>query len=187
MDDVGKELRSRRPAKHPIRDKTEQRSTEVKTIPPAISRARQIAEREFLSILLFEPAETSAVLRESKTVIRINDFLDPISKEIAVYILPRLESGTLFTMAELTTELNSDCENVATTLYFVGERICNTYESVMHSFQMTKNAFVNAIEKQAIDEEVKSVQTTADVDQKTQAAKQAIDLIRRQQEARNAS
>jgi hypothetical protein len=183
MDDVGQELRARRP----LKQTTQNQTSEQREINPHIStfsKARQIAEREFLSILLFDPTETSAALRESDFKIKAEDFLDPISNIIASFIFPKLESGALFTMAEVTVELDTESENVASTLYFVGERICNTYGNVLHSFNMTKNALNNAIEKQAIEDEVKSVQTTIDTEQKTIAAKLAIDSIRRQKTLR---
>jgi len=136
---------------------------------------------------LFDPTGASAALRESKTSICIEDFIDPVSTTIAEYILPKLHAGTLFTMSELITDLDDKSENVATSLYFVGQRICETYENVMYALQMTMNAFVNAIEKQTIDDEVKSVREATNSEDKTQAAQQAIESIRRQQAARNIS
>lgn len=183
MVDVGKELRSRRPS-------TPRRvSSEIEAEPivglSKISKARQIAEREFLAVLLFDPTESSAALRESKTTIDTKSFLDPIAASIAKYILPKLLAGTLFTMPELINDLDDESENVATSLYFVGQRICETYESVIYALQMTMKAFLNAIEKQAVDDAVKDVQKATNTEEKTKAAEHAIESIRRQQAARN--
>lgn len=185
MKDVGKELRSRRPAPpfQPLHDN--EKAPIVR--PSSISKARQIAEREFLAVLLFDPTESSAALRESNTTINIESFIDPISTRIATYILPKLFAGSLFTMPELISDLDDESENVATSLYFVGQRICETYESVLYALQMTMRAFINAIEKQAIDDAVRDVQTTTNSEEKAKAAQQAIESIRRQQAARNAS
>ncbi len=98
MVDVGKELHSRRPA--PSRRVSSEIEAEPIVRPSAISKARQIAEREFLAVLLFDPTESSATLRESKTTINANSFLDPIAASIAKYIFPKLLAGTLFTMPE---------------------------------------------------------------------------------------
>jgi len=185
IKDVGKELRSRRPAPpfQPLHDN--EKAPIVR--PSSISKARQIAEREFLAVLLFDPTESSAALRESNTTINIESFIDPISTRIATYILPKLFAGSLFTMPELISDLDDESENVATSLYFVGQRICETYESVLYALQMTMRAFINAIEKQTIDDAVRDVQTTTNSEEKAKAAQQAIESIRRQQAARNAS
>ncbi len=185
MEDVQKELKSRRPASS--RDKKQEKVSERVQLPKTLSRARQIAEREFLAILLFDPTESSACLRESELTITVDSFLDPIASKIAGYILPKLLAGTLFTMPELITDLDEESENVATTLYFVGQRICNTYESVVYALRMTMSAFLQSIEKQAIADEVKGIHEVKDSEEKTQAAQQAIESIRRQQSARNAS
>ena len=188
MEDVGQELRLRRPASRSTQsEKIPQESVPapMPVRPSSVSRARQIAEHEFLAVLLFDPTGASAALRESKTSICIEDFIDPVSTTIAEYILPKLHAGTLFTMPELITDLDDKSENVATSLYFVGQRICETYENVMYALQMTMNAFVNAIEKQTIVDEVKSVREATNSEDKTQAAQQAIESIRRQQAARN--
>jgi len=185
MSDVGKELRSRRPAT-PRFTQTEPVSEPVLR-PSTISKARRIAEHEFLSILLFAPTESSASLRENGSEISIESFLDPEAGRIASYILPKLQAGTLFTMPELITDLDDESENVATTLYFVGQRICETYESVLYALKMTMHALINSIEQQAIDDAVKGVRNETNVESKARAAEEAIASIRRRQEARNAS
>jgi len=185
MADVGKELRSRRPATSQVA-KTESVSEPV-IQTSSISKARRIAEHELLSILLFDPTESSAALRENGSGITVESFLDPIAQRIALYILPKLQAGTLFTMPELITDLDDESENVATSLYFEGQRICETYESVLYAFKMTMSAFINIIEQQAIDEAVKGVQNETNSEDKAKAAEEAIESIRRQQATRNAS
>jgi DNA primase len=185
MADVSKELRLRRPAT-PRVAKTDSVSEPVLR-PSTISKARRIAEHEFLSILLFDPTESSAALRENGSAITIESFLDPIARRIAIYILPKLQAGTLFTMPELITDLDDESENLATTLYFVGQRICETYESILYALKMTMSAFFNIIEQQAIDDAVKGVQNETNSEDKAKAAEEAIESIRRQQATRNAS
>jgi len=184
MQDVVNDLQARRPAQS--RQRTTEHVIEPVATPLNVSRARQLAEREFLSVLLFDPTEASGALRESKDVIGVDDFIDPISSSIALFVLPRIQAGTLFTMVELITELSEESENVATSLYFVGQRICETYESVLYAFQMTLSAFVHIIEKQAIDEAIRDVGKATDSEEKSIAAEKAIESIRRRQQTRNA-
>ena len=185
MADVGKELRSRRPSTPRVVNTESVSESVIQT--SSISKARRIAEHEFLSILLFDPTESSAALRENGSGVTIESFLDPIARRIALYILPKLQAGTLFTMPELITDLDDESENVATTLYFVGQRICETYESVLYAYKMTMSAFINTIEQQAIDDAVKGVQNETNSEDKAKAAEEAIESIRRQQATRNAS
>ncbi|MBC8309076.1 MAG: DNA primase [Planctomycetes bacterium] len=180
MKDVSKELQSRRPAKAKQQQTQEDPTVQSGTIG-TISRARQLAEQEFLSILLFNPTESSAALRESNTTITADDFIDPTSAAIAAYIFPKLKAGTLFAMNDLIADIDDNSSNVATTLYFVGQRISETYESVSLALQMTRNALVNAIEKQAILNEIKNVRNESNSEKKTLAAERAIETIRRQQ------
>jgi hypothetical protein len=173
----------------PARNTTQETKPEIVETPvtlSSVSRARQMAEREFLSVLLFDPTEASAALRESTDSPSPDEFLDSVSASIAEYIMPKLQAGTLFSMSDVMRDLDDECANVATTLYFVGQRICETYESVLYALQMTTNALRNAIEKQEIDDAVKAVETSTDSDKKTQAAQEAIESIRRQQSTRNA-
>ena len=187
MDEVSKELKSRKPA--PKRADTLQSTPAshdpVQTVE--ISKARQIAEREFLSVLLFDPTEASAALRESDLPIQADDFMDQDTHAIACYVLPKLHAGTLYTVTEIGTDLGEESKQLATSFFFLGERICKENASVMHALTITKDAFLRVIQKQSIRAEVKNVQQAADDDTKSEAAQQAIESIRKKQSARNAS
>jgi len=98
--------------------------------------------------------------------------------------LPRLQAGTLFTMSDLIQQLDEQSVNLATSLYFVGDRICETYESVSLALTMTMDAFTNALEKQAIENEIINVSNVDNSEEKTLAAQRAIESIRRHQTAR---
>ncbi len=185
MSEVVDELRSRRPVVSKVQNTKLPSEVNVPTV--SISKARQIAEREFLAVLLFAPTESSAIFREEETGIQVESFVDAIASKIATYVLPRLLAGTLFSMPELIDELDEESENIATSLYFVGQRICETYENVMYALNMTLDAFKNAIEKEAIEEAVKGVRRATNSEEKARAAEEAIESIRRQQATRNAS
>jgi DNA primase len=186
IEEVSKELRSRRPTQSKP-NKSQEVLEESPALAASIPRARQLAEHEFLAVLLFNPTESSAALREAKAIISVSDFLDPSSVAIADYILPKLQAGTLFTMNDLIEGIDAKSENIATTLYFVGQRISGTYNSVSLALQMTRNALSNSIEKQAINDEIKNVKNESNSEEKTRAAQRAIENIRRQQTAKRSS
>jgi len=183
MKEVDKELRSRRGAP-PRKEQHQEVQQEPVAQSATIPRARQLAEHEFLAILLFNPTESSAALRETNATLSESDFIDPLSVTIARFILPKLLAGTLFTMSDITSQLDEQSVNLATSLYFVGERICETYESVSLALTMTMDAFSNALEKQAIENEIKNVGNVVNPEEKTLAAQRAIEAIRRRQATR---
>tara|TARA_B100000959_G_scaffold271372_1_gene319454 strand:+ start:685 stop:2499 length:1815 start_codon:yes stop_codon:yes gene_type:complete len=145
-----------------------------------ISRARRIAEHEFLGVLLFDPMESSAVLREQNINITEDNFLDGESSNIAQCLLHRLYAGTTCTMQEILTELDDQSANRASSLYFVGQRICEENDSVMRAVLLTKKAFEKAIEDKAIDDEVRELKSLADPEQRARAAQQTLETIRKQ-------
>ena len=152
-----------------------------------IPRARLLAEHEFLAVLLFDPTESSAALREAKGTINPKDFMEPCAAQLAERILPRLEAGTPYSMQELLSELDEECRVLASSLYFNGQRISETSGSVMLALQMTMEAFVNALEDKAIADEVLKLKTVEDPAERAQAAQQALETIRRQKTSRNVS
>jgi DNA primase len=145
-----------------------------------ISRARRIAEHEFLGVLLFDPMESSAALREQSGKVAIGAFLDPESAAIASAIVPKLYAGTSFAMQEILTELDEVNGTRASSLYFIGQRICEENESVMVAVQLTMSAFKSAIENKAIADEVRELKMLADPMQRARAAQQTLETIRKQ-------
>jgi hypothetical protein len=154
---------------------------------PNITKARMLAEHEFLAVLLFDPTESSAVLRESEKKVDSSDFVDPTSAVIAEKILPRLEAGTPYSMQELLFELDEECKATASTLYFKGQRISETSGSVMLALQETMGAFIRTLEDKAIADEVLQLKEVEDPKQRAEAAQRALETIRRQKMSRSVS
>jgi hypothetical protein len=145
-----------------------------------ISRARQIAEHEFLGVLLFDPIESSAALREQDARMQEENFLEPLASNIAHCLLPKLYAGTTFTMQEILSDLDEQSGNQASALYFIGQRICEQNESVMVSVQITMNAFKSTIEDKAIADEVRELKNYTDSEQRAKAAQHTLETIRKQ-------
>lgn len=153
--------------------------------PLNIPRARLIAEHEFVGVLLFDPTESSAALRENGTTFDTKDFMDVATGNIVTNILPRLQAGVNFTMQELLNELDDESGSLASTLYFTGERICETYESVMLAVNMTMQAFIHAVEGKAIDDEVYELSNVSDSDKRLAQAQRTLDSIRKHKTLRS--
>lgn len=164
--------------------------TQVEAVPIQqevhMSRALRLAEHEFLAVLLFDPTEASAALREEKDQIFPEHFMDPYAAMIAEHILPRLKTGTPYSMQELLSELNEASSSLASSLYFKGQRISNENESVMQAVHVTKKTFLNAIQDKAIANEVRNLKTVSDPKEREHAAQQALETIRRQKLSRTA-
>lgn len=152
-----------------------------------IPRARVLAEHEFLAVLLFDPTEASAAIREAKERIRSTDFIEPCASQLAERILPRLHAGAPYSMQELLFDLDEECSSLATTLYFKGQRISETSGSVMLAVQMTMDAFLRTLEDRAIADEVFDLKSMEDPTEKAQAAQRALETIRRQKATRSVS
>jgi len=154
---------------------------------PNITKARMLAEHEFLAVVLFDPMESSAVLRESDQKVDSSDFVDPTSAVIAEKILPRLEAGTPYSMQELLFELDEECKATASTLYFKGQRISETSGSVMLALKETMGAFIRTLEDKAIADEVLQLKEVEDPKERAEAAQRALETIRRQKMSRSVS
>jgi DNA primase len=152
-----------------------------------ISRARRLAEHEFLAVLLFDPTESSAALREEKPQIDPKNFMEPSAAHIAARILPRLKAGTPYSMQELLPDLEDESAKLASTLYFDGQRISETSGSVMLAVKMTTNAFLSAIQDRAIEDEVRELQSVTDPSERAKIAQQTLETIRRQKLTRSRS
>jgi DNA primase len=104
---------------------------------PAISRARSLAERELLAILLFEPAvgtrpilSDDDVLPAITDVVKPQDFIEPANRRIAEIIFPHLKSGAGLTMPQLLAQLADEAARaLASGLFFEGRQRCGGDET----------------------------------------------------------
>ena len=188
MDEVSNELKTRKPALRRESPITDSPATEEQpVVSVTISKARQLAEREFISVLLFDATEASAVLRDSDHAITPEDFMEQSTHTLAIYMLPKLMAGTLFSIHEIGDDLGEQAKDAAMTYYLLGERICQENGSVLRAIEVTNQALQNVIQNQSIRAEVKNVHQEMDESAKEKAAQQAINSIRRKQSTRSAS
>ncbi len=97
-----------------------------------ITRARRIAERDLLSVLLFEPSAGiqsspfgGGKPRSLTEVITKGQFADPLARRIAETVFPWLENGISFTMPQLLAEFADDeTRAVASDMFIEGRRQC---------------------------------------------------------------
>jgi DNA primase len=145
-----------------------------------VTRARRIAEYELLGVLLFDPIESSAALREEDNKVSEDQFVDLEAASIAKCILHKLYAGTTYTMQEVLSELDDSTGNRASSLYFIGQRICEINESVMYAVKSALSTFINTIETKAITDEVRELKSLSDPAERAQAAQQTLENIRKQ-------
>ncbi|UCD75018.1 MAG: DNA primase [Phycisphaerales bacterium] len=99
--------------------------------PAGTTRARRLAERDLLSILIHEPSlGLEPVLLSDGTVhprpLAPGDFADPITRRIADFVLARLGAGETFNMQSLLEACPEPAvRSEAGDLYFAGGRICS--------------------------------------------------------------
>ncbi|MAB82568.1 MAG: DNA primase [Phycisphaerae bacterium] len=85
-----------------------------------LTRARQLAEKEYLGVLLFEP---EAPGREAIPLLTQECFLDGRTRLLAAELLPRINEGKLPTVQDLHGEVSDDnILELASHLWFLGER-----------------------------------------------------------------
>jgi hypothetical protein len=97
-----------------------------------VSRARRMAERELLAVLIFEPhagltaARTDADSGEVHVAaLSLNDFHDSQTRAIAEVMLPALHAGRALTVQQLFSALEHDaCRRLVSELYFDGLARC---------------------------------------------------------------
>jgi DNA primase len=157
-------------------------ATEVQEYPAVVvARARLLAEHELLSVILFDSIQSSAALRESGEPIQPENFLDRNAAQIANCIIPKLLAGTSFTIQETLSELSPEASNLASTLYFEGERICNEAGSVSIAIQRTIQSFQAEIKKKAITDNVRELKNYEDPEQRAMEAQKTLEAIRKNQ------
>ena len=186
MNDVEQLMQSQT---HRIRSTSTPSSSlqEEQQIQPAISKKRMKAEYELLAVLLYDPKESSALIRESSREILNEQFLDPYASEIAAITLPMLKRSIPFNMQEILAEVTEGCKPTASTLYFEGERLSETQGSVILAVRSAMDAFFETLDNSSMKEEIHQVKTMSDPTQKAQAAQQTLEAIRLKKIARNVS
>jgi len=146
-----------------------------------IPKSRLLAEREFLSICLYDPTEASAVLREHKDFnLGVENFHDQTSASIAQIILPQLTAGTPTSMQETLSGLDDIARMLASSLFFDGQRLCEEAGSVMTAIETALSAFERKLQHQSINKQVHQVKQVVDPAKRAQAAQQALESIRQQ-------
>ena len=161
---------------------------EMPLIP--VPRYRKLAEFEFLSVLLFEPTQSSALMRESNEVILIDSFIDAHAATIAKCILPKLYAGTSFTIPEVQDEVSTtsvEAKNLTATLYFEGQRLCEEAGSINVAVNQTKTAFLQTVNNKLIADNVREIKNFTDPDQQAKAAQNALEAIRNKQKKKRAT
>lgn len=98
-----------------------------------ISRARRLAERELLALLVYDPGMgcTCRIDTEQEKdcpitkLLRVDHFLDPLSNRIARVVVPWLVEGRTFAMQDLLSSLPDDAaRQFASALYFEAQQWC---------------------------------------------------------------
>lgn len=147
----------------------------------SLLRCRLLAEREFLSVLLYDPTESSAVLREQhEDPPRPADFVDSSSASIAQTILPALLAGTPCSMQDTLSQLDEPARMLASSLFFDGQRMCEEAGSVMLAVVSTLNAFSEILRNQTMDNKVRQVKKVVDPTKRAEAAQEALESMRQQ-------
>ena len=146
-----------------------------------IVKSRLLAEREFLAVLLYDPTESSAALREQHDNHPTpKDFLDLSSATIAEMILPNLLAGTPCSMQETLSQLDESARMLASSLFFDGQRLCEEAGSVMIAINTTLEAFKEKLNIQSIKNQVHQVKQVVDPTKRAEAAQETLESIRQQ-------
>ena len=155
---------------------------EFQQIPSSdITKSRLLAEREFLSVCLYDPTESSAALREHHEEYPATaKFLDTTSASIAQSIMPHLLAGTPRSMQETLNELDDPARMLASSLFFDGQRLCEEAGSVMQAIETTLYAFIEKLKNQSINNQVHQVKKVVDPTERAEAAQNALESIRQQ-------
>jgi DNA primase len=106
---------------------------EIETKPTVdLSPARSRAERDLLSILIYQPelhAEPVSCDQGEAllcNLIQSDAFADPLTRILADAILPRLQRSESFTVQQLLASIQHDeARALASSLYFDGQRLCD--------------------------------------------------------------
>lgn len=88
-----------------------------------LTRGRQLAEKEYLAVLLFEPEAAS---REGTALLPLDCFLDERTRLLAGELLPRITEGTATTVQDLHREVSDErIHELASHLWFMGQTLAS--------------------------------------------------------------
>lgn len=157
---------------------------------PAISRARSLAERELLAILLFEPAvgtrpilSDDDVLPAITDVVKPGDFIDPANRRIAEIIFPHLKSGAGFSMPQVLAQLaDEEARALASRLFFDGRQRCGGDETAAAGeLRAATDALRTCIARGDYERQIASFRSSEDADDAA-GGENVLDLIRKRQQ-----
>jgi DNA primase len=134
-------------ARKSVASESRLQESEVESKPPAteeeihVSRARRLAEFEFLGLAMYEPTLALRVLAEAggEAPFETSRFLQASSRAIAEALLGRLRLGVGCTVQQIMAELeDEEHRKTASSLYFEGERLCGdndqrAWEAMQHA------------------------------------------------------
>lgn len=128
---------------------------------PAVSRARHLAEREVLAVLLFDPAaglqpitlETGGTA-PAANLLEVDTFGDSCCRAIARIVLQNLQAGQTFTVQQILRETQeNDHRQMASLLYFDGERRCADHaENALAALASAVEALLSCIQRETFDQ-----------------------------------
>jgi DNA primase len=157
---------------------------------PDVSRARRIAERDLLAVLLFEPAAGTRPLLSDDDVlpgvtemVKTADFIDPPSRRIADVIFPWLSDAGEFSMPQLLGQLGDETTRaVASGLFFHGQQRCGGDEAAAAGELRAACATLRAcIARETYERQLTSFRAASGAPGSA-AGESVIDLIRKRQE-----
>jgi DNA primase len=131
--------------------------------PFALSRARRLAERDFLALMLFDPTvalETTILLADGERPVGeafgVSEFLDPPARRIADVVLPRLRSGEVPTMQQILAAVEADdAHDLASSLYFEGQRMAGADEATFSAaLRAAATALRNRIDRELYEQKM---------------------------------
>ena len=86
-----------------------------------LTRGRQLAEKEYLAVLLYDPESAS---REGMALLPLDSFLDERTRPLAGELLPRVNEGTSPTVQDLHREVPDErIHELASHLWFIGQEL----------------------------------------------------------------
>lgn len=157
-------------------------------VPPA----RRRAEYDLLAILIYQPelhAHAISLPDEREGTIAslftIDDFIDPLSRALMEAMLPHFHRGELFTVQQLLGRLDdSEARKLAPSLYFDGQRLCESKPDSVESLRSAAHCLHSHINLHVFHQTISQYRAAAAVtdspEQAVLAARSIIEQRRRQ-------
>jgi DNA primase len=155
-----------------------------------VSRARRIAERDLLGILLFEPAAgTHELLSDDDVLPAVTEtiaphvFLDAPCRRIAEVIFPILRQGDQFTMPQLLGQLSDETtRGLAARLFFDGRQRCGGDEAAAAGeLRAACQTLEACLAREAYDRHLTTFRSAPHATERA-TGQSVLDLIRKRQE-----